>query len=290
MPKDLPYSERHETVKIAISIIAQECVRVKEPKGGPFSQLVGEAEIKRGSRVLHYLLLEGLFDGPKAEGIIPDDEETDLPGGKVLVDTLMVGPLMTNCYLVTDGVRGQALVIDPGSDAEAILLRAEKLGLSIELVVNTHAHFDHIGANGAILTATGAKLALHSLDIPLLEAGGLDFWGEGAAAEAPQVDLALEEGDVVGVGTLELKVLHTPGHTPGGISLLGKGAVFSGDALFRGGVGRTDLPGGHWETLLVSIREKLFTLPDETLVYPGHGPATTIGREKAFFARYEPLA
>lgn len=200
----------------------------------------------------------------------------------MIVETLPVGMLQANCYLAGCEESRQAAVIDPGGDPQVILAAAERHGLTIEYVLNTHGHFDHIDANAAILEATGAVLAIHPLDRPLLEAaGGAAMFGlQGNASPAP--DLALHDGDEIEVGTLRFQVLHTPGHSPGHVSFYeaDEGMLFDGDVLFRRGVGRADLPGGDWQQLLTSIRQVLFALPDETVIYSGHGPPTTIGEEK----------
>lgn len=198
----------------------------------------------------------------------------------MLVKGLVVGPLQVNCYLVGCEETKEGIVIDPGGDAPAILPQIHALGLNIAYIVNTHGHIDHVAANRSVKEATGAPIAIHRLDAPWLTSpqGGLALLL--GVTPGPPADILLEEGDEVRFGNIGLKVLHTPGHTSGGISLLGEGVIFTGDALFNMGIGRTDLPGGDFKTLIESIRSKLFTLPEETVVYPGHGPATTIGREK----------
>ncbi len=200
----------------------------------------------------------------------------------MLLRALTVGPLATNCYIVACPETREALIIDPGWDPQQILAHVRALDLKVRYVVNTHAHWDHIGANAAVCSATGARLALHPADLPLLQAkGGADWWAI-PLPPSPLPDLELQDGDVLEVGTLRFQVLFTPGHTPGHISLYepGAGVVFDGDVLFARGIGRTDLPGGDYETLMRSIREKLLRLPDETRVYPGHGAPTTIGEER----------
>lgn len=199
------------------------------------------------------------------------------------VRTVVVGMLETNCYLVSCTETREAVVIDPGDDGERILRAAEEAGLTVRLIVDTHAHFDHVGANGAVRDATGAPIAIHRLDARTLtlpvQIRGLRLGG----TVSPPADRLLEDGEEIAVGRESLQVLHTPGHTPGGISLYhaGEPLVFSGDALFQLGVGRTDLPGGDYDALMRSIRGRLFALPEATTVYPGHGPTTTIGTERA---------
>lgn len=199
----------------------------------------------------------------------------------MIVKGLVVGPLQVNCYLVGCEETKEGIVIDPGGDAPVILSQIHALGLDIAYIVNTHGHIDHVAANRSIKEATGAPIAIHRLDAPWLTnpQGGLALVL--GVTPGPPADILLEEGDEVRFGNISLKVLHTPGHTSGGISLLGEGVIFTGDALFDMGIGRTDLPGGDFKTLIESIKTKLFTLPEETVVYPGHGPATTIGREKS---------
>lgn len=200
----------------------------------------------------------------------------------MLIETLPVGLLQANCYLVGCQETLQGAVIDPGGDPQVILAAAQRRDLSIVYVLNTHGHFDHIDANAAIVEATGARLAIHPLDRPLLEAsGGAALFGlRGEQSPAPNQEL--QDGDEIRVGQLCFQVLHTPGHSPGHVCFYeaGHGVLFDGDVLFRRGVGRADLPGGDWGQLLHSIRQILFALPDETVVYSGHGPPTTIGEEK----------
>ena len=201
----------------------------------------------------------------------------------MLVKQLPVGPIQTNCYIVGCEETQEGVVIDPGEEPGRILAEIKKDGLTIKYILNTHAHFDHILANEALMKATGAPLAIHPLDVPLLQAGG------GAAAfgmsvpPCPEPDILLAEGDTISFGIYTFQVLFTPGHTPGHVSFYEPNTriVFDGDVLFAGGIGRVDLPGGDYETLMNSINEKLMTLPDETTVCSGHGPVTTIGQERA---------
>lgn len=199
----------------------------------------------------------------------------------MIVECLTVGPLQTNCYVVADELNGSGVIIDPGGDAGKILKAVEKLGIKVSMVINTHGHFDHIMANREVVEATGAILAIHKDDEPLLRKGGGLFF-LGAIVSSPPPNLFLQEGDEVKVGKAYLKVIHTPGHSPGSISLYSpeEGILFCGDVLFCMGVGRWDFPGGDYRVLMDSILNKLLVLPDETTVYPGHGPSTTIGREK----------
>lgn len=201
----------------------------------------------------------------------------------MIVKQLPVGMIQANCYIAGCEETGEGVIIDPGDEAGRILAEVEAAGLTIKYILNTHAHFDHIMANGPLVQATAAPLALHPLDLPLLrQNGGASLFGLDAPP-SPEPDIELAEGDTIVFGRYSLKVLFTPGHTPGHVSFYEAtaGVVFDGDVLFAGGIGRTDLPGGDYETLLHSINEKLMVLPDETAVYSGHGPATTIGQERA---------
>ena len=201
-----------------------------------------------------------------------------------MFDRRVVGPLACNCYTVGDPSTGRAIVIDPGDDAQAIAEAAAAKGVSVTAIVATHAHFDHIVAAERLRELTGAPFYLHRDDRFLLDwmqASGRLFLGI-ELPPAPEIDLEAEEGDRLIAGSLELEVLHTPGHSPGSISLVAPGAVFSGDALFAGSIGRTDLPGGDAGTLARSIAGKLLTLPEEMEVHPGHGPSTSVEAERRF--------
>jgi len=186
---------------------------------------------------------------------------------------LIVGPLQVNCYILADEKTKEAVVIDPGDDAREILKVIKEKGLKVKYIMSTHAHFDHVGANRAIKEATGAELVLHEADAPVLATVSSQSSSFGMPpVSAPPADRYVEHGDAITAGEVSLTVLHTPGHTPGGISLLGHGMVFTGDALFAGSIGRTDFPGGDLMTLLEAIKAHLMTLPDDTKVYSGHGP------------------
>lgn len=195
------------------------------------------------------------------------------------VSRLVLGTLQTNCYLVVCPETHSALVIDPADSAERILAAAQQKGARIEQILLTHAHMDHIGALPDLRKATGARVLAHRLE-PVMLDQYLGLFGLGPDQFPPIApDLELEGGEKLSAGHLTGLVIHTPGHTPGGISLRVDNDLFTGDTLFAQGVGRVDLPGGSLETLLQSI-QRLFTLPDETRVYPGHGPSSTIGVEK----------
>ncbi len=194
---------------------------------------------------------------------------------------LVVGPLQVNCFILADEKTKEAVVIDPGDDAQNILKVIKEKGLQVKYIIDTHAHFDHVGANKAIKDATGAELLLHKADAAVLATVSRQSQSFGMEpVSSPPADRYVKHGDVITAGEVALKVLHTPGHTPGGISLLEQGMVFTGDALFAGSIGRADFPGGDLMTLLRSIKTNLMTLPDDTKVFSGHGPASTIGDER----------
>ena len=194
---------------------------------------------------------------------------------------LVVGPLQVNCYIVNDERTNEAIVIDPGDDAQDILHLVNGKGLKVKYIINTHAHFDHVGANKLLKEATGAELLIHEGDSGLLgvTANQARIFGM-TAPSSPKPDRFVRHGDVIQAGGIALTVLHTPGHSAGGISLKGDGVVFTGDALFAGSIGRTDLMDGDLTTLITSIKEHLMTLPDDTVVLSGHGPQSTIGEER----------
>jgi glyoxylase-like metal-dependent hydrolase (beta-lactamase superfamily II) len=207
----------------------------------------------------------------------------------VHVERLQLGPLETNCWLVAEDAASPLVGIDPADD-DALLLDAVG-DREVTAVVLTHGHFDHLGAARALMARTGAPLLVHCHDayrVTSAETTGGALFGF-PHHHSPAPDRLLNEGDVVVVAPgLDLAVLHTPGHTEGSICLLGEGHLFSGDTLFAGSVGRTDFPGGDSRALRDSIATKLAPLPDETVVHPGHGPDTTIGRERRvnpFFPR-----
>ncbi len=196
--------------------------------------------------------------------------------------SVAVGITQTNCYIVGCEETQEGVVIDPGGHPQRILQAIEESGLTIRYVLNTHCHFDHMGANAEIVAATGASLALHAAELPMLQArGGAAMFGVPVNA-SPEPDLKLESGRELQVGRLCFRVLHTPGHSPGSLTfyLEEQGVAFDGDVLFARGIGRTDLPGGNGRTLERSIRDVLYTMPDDTVLYPGHGPETTVGQEK----------
>jgi len=198
----------------------------------------------------------------------------------MIMRRLVVGQLTTNCYVIGSGSGKEGLVIDPGDEAERILDTINELALDIKLILLTHGHWDHTGALKEVKQATGAKVAIHGDDAGLIHEQSLANMMGFYYPDPPDPDWLLKDGDEVDVGDLHFNILHTPGHSPGCICILGDGVVFSGDTLFAGGIGRYDLPGSDYDALMNSIATKLMTLPDDTLVYPGHGAATTIGTER----------
>ena len=201
----------------------------------------------------------------------------------MIIKSLETGMLAANCYLVACEETREAVIIDPGGSAGDIKEKIEQLDLQVKAIINTHGHYDHIGANGQMKELTGAPIMLHEKDLKVYKnpAGkGLSLF----VKNAPPPDEYIREGDVITFGEQELKVMETPGHTPGGISLLAKNqqtAVFTGDTLFNLSIGRTDLAGGSFEEIIDSIKKKILPLPDSAAVYPGHGPASTVGQERA---------
>ncbi len=200
----------------------------------------------------------------------------------MIIRTLVVGPFGSNCYIVGSEQSKEGIIIDPGEEAEAILANVKKMGLKIILIVLTHGHLDHMLALKKVKDALKCDFAIHEGDangldkIPSMILGMFSL----SRFNPPAPDRLLKETDTIDIGEVHLKVLHTPGHSLGGICLLGDGVVFSGDTLFNYGIGRTDLPGGDYAQLMCSIKDKLMALPNETRVLPGHGPETTIGDER----------
>jgi glyoxylase-like metal-dependent hydrolase (beta-lactamase superfamily II) len=200
----------------------------------------------------------------------------------MIIETITVGSFAMNCYLLADPVSKEAVFIDPGAESEILIEKLSNLGLKLKFVINTHCHIDHTAEVSKILNHFKVPFYIHRGDLPLLdnlkEQG--DFFGL-PVLEVPAVSKFVEEGQTYHFGNLEMKIIHTPGHSPGGISILVNNAVFVGDCLFMDSIGRTDLFGGNYNQLLDSIKTKLLLLEDSTIIYPGHGPSTTIGRERA---------
>ena len=194
-----------------------------------------------------------------------------------------VGPLQCNCSVIGDEGTREAMVIDPGDEIERVLAAVEKHGLKVTQIVVTHAHIDHVGGAMKLKRATGAPILLNQNDTALLEMLEVQAsWIGMRAPERVEIDANLREGDALRAGGVKAAVLHTPGHTEGSVCLYleAEKKLIAGDTLFAGSIGRTDLPGGSWEKILSSLHGKVMTLPDETLVVPGHGPVTTIGEER----------
>ncbi|MGB9808294.1 MAG: MBL fold metallo-hydrolase [Thermosulfidibacteraceae bacterium] len=203
------------------------------------------------------------------------------------VERVVVGALEVNCYIVLDEKSKEGIVIDPGAEGRRIVRIIEGESINLKYIINTHGHVDHIGANRDVKNAfPDALLAIGEFDLPLLRNAMNSYIAMMVGAkESPEPDLLLKEGDIIEFGECTLKVIHTPGHTPGSICLLTEGIVFTGDTLFAGSIGRVDLPMSQPEKLIPSIKEKLMILPDDTVVLPGHGPKSTIGYER----RYNPF-
>ena len=203
----------------------------------------------------------------------------------MVVKQYEVGNFSVFCYLIGDEETQEGLFIDPADDARRLLAEAKSHGLNkIKYIVNTHSHVDHIMGNAEMVKKTGAKIIIHEEDALALgqtHSSLLEMFG---ATASPPADVLVKEGDAIQAGNVKLKVIHTPGHSPGGMSLYVDGMVFTGDTLFVGSVGRTDFPGSSWDVLEASIRKKLYVLPGETVVFPGHNygstPTSTIQYER----------
>ncbi|GBD14877.1 Hydroxyacylglutathione hydrolase GloC [bacterium HR25] len=201
---------------------------------------------------------------------------------ELMVRGIVVGLFAENCWIVGSRRTGEAVCIDPGDQPEDILNLAKDLGVRIKYILNSHGHLDHVLGVRRIKEATGAKFLMHSQDVPIAKSAGQSaILLLGRYVEPPpDPDAFIEDGDEVDVAGVKLKVIHTPGHTPGSCSFYTEGMLFSGDTLFRGSIGRTDLPGGDYDQEMRSIIDKLLTLPEETIVLPGHMEETRIGIEK----------
>ncbi len=197
-----------------------------------------------------------------------------------MIITLPVGIMQSNCYVVYDKESSQGYIIDPGGDSQPVLEVIENHQIKVQSILNTHGHFDHIAGN-ADLASLNVPYAIHPQDRDLLRKGGGAAWFGMAYSPPPEAAIDLSDGDILNAGKLQLHVIHTPGHTPGSVCFYipGEKALISGDTLFAGSVGRADLPGGNAHVLMESL-QRLLDLPAETVVYPGHGPATTLERER----------
>jgi len=203
----------------------------------------------------------------------------------MILKVLPVGPIMANCFVLGCEKTREAAVIDPGDEDERILMALADEKLTLKYIINTHGHFDHVAANKAMKDATGAKILIHEEDAPMLSHLSSMAVSFGLSAEnSPAPDKFISDGDIIKFGEISLKVIHTPGHSRGGVSLYceKEKILFAGDTLFAGSIGRTDLPGGDYGTLIKNVKQKLFPLGDDVRVFPGHGPETTIGTEKKY--------
>ena len=202
----------------------------------------------------------------------------------MILRSLEVGPYMSNCYIVGCRRTKDAMIIDPGAEPERILKEVKSAGLTVKTIVATHMHADHIGALAKVKQATGAPFAVHEAESSKDYIDGASMMLSAMMGRSslgiPPVDRKLKDGDQIDIGDLRFTVLHTPGHSPGGICLSGPGVVFCGDTLFNFSIGRTDFPGGDYDQLIDSIQTKIMVLPNETRVHCGHGPATTVGFER----------
>jgi len=210
----------------------------------------------------------------------------------MLIQMLETGPLMVNCYIVADETSKETVVFDPGGDVDRILKILSEQDLQVKYIINTHTHWDHVGGNRELQQATGAPILTHRREASGLRDASTRAALFGAAVSDSEATQYLEEGDVVVLGAIQFEVMDLRGHSPAGLGFVFEGEmdmdgvpeirklVICGDALFAGSIGRTDFPGGDMDLLLANIRNKIFSLPDDTLVLPGHGPVTTVGREK----------
>ena len=207
---------------------------------------------------------------------------TDPQVSEVIVRGIVVGVFAENCWVIGNRRTGEAIAIDPGDQPEEILAMARDMGVRIKLIANSHAHLDHILGVRGVQEATGAKFLLHQGDLAIAKtvAGSAASFLGRAVEPPPDPDAYPADGDEIDVDGVKLKVIHTPGHTPGSLSFYTEGMLFSGDTLFQGSIGRTDLPGGDYDQEMASIIDKLLTLPDDTVVRPGHMRETRIGFER----------
>lgn len=201
----------------------------------------------------------------------------------MIIQSFVVGPIQANCFILGCENTREAVVIDPGDEVGRILGGLKKEALQLKYIINTHGHFDHVGGNKGLKDKTGAPILIHKGDAPMLAqlSASAAVWGM-HVEDSPAADQILTDGDRIAFGEITLEVIHTPGHSQGGISLYTPKDLFVGDTLFAGSIGRTDFPGGDYALLISAVRNRLFVLGDDVRVFPGHGPATTIGQEKRF--------
>lgn len=203
----------------------------------------------------------------------------------MLIKSMTVGNMAVCCYIVACEETREGMIIDPGGNEEDILAMCEREKVTVKYIVNTHGHADHFCGNAKLKKATGAKIVMHEEDAAFIADPDVEqFFSVLGLAASPPIDMTVKDGDTIKVGNVSFEVIHTPGHTPGGMCLYNAPNLFTGDTLFVGGVGRTDFPGGNHATLIQSIQKRLLTLPSETVVWPGHGyggQSSTIGEERS---------
>jgi len=200
----------------------------------------------------------------------------------LLIEKMEVGAFAANCYLVACSETKEGVIIDPGAEGKQVVKKAGEMGMAVKYIINTHGHIDHVGSNGEVKKAFAVPVLVHEKDAPMFrspQASLALFTGKG---KLPAPDQTFRNGDVFSAGRLSIQVLETPGHTPGSVTLDIQGRLFTGDTLFAGSIGRTDLPGGSYQQIIASIKSKILVYNDDTEVYPGHGSLTTVGEERQF--------